>query len=326
MGAASSFTYDSIERARLAIQSLGGCEHLLTAAARSALTQQFHSDLLHEKISVSNALNAGIEKIYAELERTVGTKSAADCSLVSTFSVLEHENRRWTKVAENSLRDLGCGGNLALDTLSNAALAWSSGVGSLLKESIRVDIWKDNPTLTTKITSLPVAYSSHCHSAVRQIGSVRVGLSADALLGSVNLAREHFARVIDTLPGFLTPALGIEPHRPPVEVRLYGVQHQELASLRDVGDPQDTVALVEKSPSATTAGRVLDMLNLVPQVNCAAKLSGRDEILKPTTRMLEAMLDLVGLVPTNKLAFWPVHRLHLLAFLRRSGKRQAPDT
>jgi hypothetical protein len=86
-------------------------------------------------------------------------------------------------------------------------------------------------------------------------------------------------------------------------MRLYVVQQAELSEPPDIINPQNIDELIEKSPAAGAAERVLDMLRLIPQVNASAKLSGRSDILKPTTRMIEATVDLVALVPSNKAAF-----------------------
>jgi hypothetical protein len=45
------------------------------------------------------------------------------------------------------------------------------------------------------------------------------------------------------------------------------------------------------------------MLHLIHQVNETARLNGREDVFTPTNKMFEAVIELNGMVPTNKLVF-----------------------
>ena len=86
-----------------------------------------------------------------------------------------------------------------------------------------------------------------------------------------------------------------QPSSPPIPKRLYVVQQAELSASPGIIDPENVADLVERSPAA-------------------------GEIFKFTTRVYEASVDLVDLVPTNKSAFGDFIDCIYLVFYEGAGK------
>ena len=226
----------------------------------------------------------------------------ANRNFLASVSHLTRQVRDWAKLAEDAVSGL-TSSRLSSELFAKAHETWAAGTTSLLKGGTERGLWADNAAFGLRIASLPTAYSSFCQTALRALGGADDKRTMNALIGSVNLAELHFTRASEILPSVLEPP--IERHRQgePGPMRLYVVQHADLAAVPTIEDPENVTELVRKSPAAGAAAQVLEMLRLIPQVNSAAKISGRGEILKPTTRMIEAMLDLVALVPSNRAAF-----------------------
>ncbi len=224
-------------------------------------------------------------------------------TVLDSIAHLSRQTRDWARLADYAVLSGASGSRLDFDIFARAQGAWAAGVTSLLEGNLKGGLSTGASAVGSRIMSLSEAYSSFCMGALRDLGRANDKGIADALLGSLNLAEQHFARAAEAIPPMIESQLEPELPNPAIPMRLYLVQGVEISASAGISDPQDVGELVEKSAAARAAARVLDMLRLIPQVNASAKLSGKSEILKPTTRMIEATVDLVALVPSNKSAF-----------------------
>jgi hypothetical protein len=95
-------------------------------------------------------------------------------------------------------------------------------------------------------------------------------------------------------------------------------QRQELVEADQIIEPEDTEEARSKSITATKTELARQAVELVTRINEAAKLAGLpEEVFKPTTRMIQAAVDLQHLVPSNQLAFG--HFLDCLYFILYEG-------
>jgi len=174
---------------------------------------------------------------------------------------------------------------------------------SLLARAQELALWDRNPIIGARLASIPATYASFCESTQRQLSLARETHLKNALSGSILLAERHLLGSIDTITPFIPLSPGPPRYFPTVPLRLYTVQKEELEAAETLEYPNDPEELAQHSPAAISSDDVSLMLHLIHHVNETARLNGREDVFTPTNKMFEAVIDLNGIVPTNKLVF-----------------------
>lgn len=269
----------------------------------------------HRRQGIINS--AEVEKILERYHREQMSMAAQAGRIAQeSTSYLNRQLREWDRLAKDAVRQF--------DTLapmfSKAHSTWAAGMESFLKMGGEDGLSAANLALRARVDSLSSAYSTFCDRALRDLGYSSNERDSAMLLGSVNLAGHHFSKAAEVIRPLVTGSIEMVTPSQPVPLRLYEVQKDELSASSVIENPEDIVELTSISPAADTAARVLKMLRLIPEVNQSAQLTGRPETIKTTSRMFEAAMDLVGLVPMNKSAFADfIDRLYWL-FYEGAGK------
>ena len=293
---------------RLTAERLQLHDSLMGGAARLAAERlQLHDSLMggaarlaKERLQLHESLMGGAARLAAEqLRMHDNLIGGAARQAAERFQLnIDHQFDSWKKIDQVLGIDSR---NMAL--LQRAHETWTVGIHSLLKRTIEAGIWENNPSLGLRISSLPAVYTSFCRSTGRNLRLTQNGHLTKALEGSLVLAEDHLLKSIEIISPLLRREIEPEPLSSLRATRLYQVQQTELSAAPEIQDAQNLDELVGISEAAASEADVLKMLQLIPEVNCAAKLLGHEDIFKPTSRMLEAFTDLFGLVPTNKIEF-----------------------
>lgn len=123
---------------------------------------------------------------------------------------------------------------------------------------------------------------------------------ATALRASLHLAEQQLLGTIDGFDSIVALPVDDAPPGDPRSLPALRAQLRELLAAEPIADEEDELLLQALSPTAALACRARVVTRLIVQCNEAAKIAGREEIFKPTTRLLEAFGDFAWLVATNK--------------------------
>jgi hypothetical protein len=187
--------------------------------------------------------------------------------------------------------------------MERAQTSYDLATKSILARAQELALWARNPMIGARLASIPAAYASFCESAGRQLSLASETHLKNALSGSLLLAERHLLGSIDAIAPFIPQSPGPPPLPPTVPLRLYRVQKEELEASDTLEYSDDPEELAQHSPAAISSEDVSLMLHLIHQVNETARLNGREDVFTPTNKMFEAVIELNGMVPTNKLVF-----------------------
>lgn len=184
-----------------------------------------------------------------------------------------------------------------------SVLAWNEGVSRTLAQIRGVGILNDNEALAVRIMSPSFEYASFIDRTVRKIKKLNQDSTARALQASLILTESQFSHISDFTTSVITPQIEIIAPIAVRSLRLPKVQQMELLRSTEINDDPVEEDLYDASPAAKTASVAQGVIRLVTHTNDLCALHETDAIFKPTTRFIEAVADIVWLLPTDRRGF-----------------------
>jgi hypothetical protein len=193
---------------------------------------------------------------------------------------------------------------LSIPQFSSVASAWNLAGTGMANHMREIGLFAQRETLAARLFTASSTYTAFVQRTADRLAAATTPETASILRGSLSLAENQFLGITDGLSDVLAVP---DDDDEPSSVRDLAApfdQQEELLTLGNIGDEQDTQALIELCPTAQTVERSKRMLQLVTQCNEASRSSPIGaEIFKPTTRLLEVFHDLPWLTVTDRSRF-----------------------
>ena len=222
----------------------------------------------------------------------------------ATLSTLTVDFEQHMRSSENMWTRLHATNHSYASLITEAQRTWERSLLLPLTKASEIGLTRDHAALAAQMSELPSVFSSFCERTWKDMKRVRNEQTADALTHSVSLANRQMGAITGTLSDFLAVPADASAIPTPPAMRLFTVQQEELLARQATRKTDRAEFAFEHDPPSTrTAAKVVEMLELLTNVNQTAQLKSRDEMFKPTTRMMSSAFRIVLLVPTNRVLF-----------------------
>ena len=240
--------------------------------------------------------------ILAGMEKTIeATKFTAMKSMLD----LHELDAAWKNLIDSDSIISNKLSQLNTKTLATHSV-WGVGVTSLATKLSSQNIFEARPDLAKNLFEASKAYTDFVSSTTIKLEQTSNKDVLKALSASLFLTNKQYLSTTETLLDFTTDIDDVnEDVSEPKKLNLFDVQQEELITSARAAEV-DEQELIEQSSTNKLFGKVMIVLGLISKCNEACKLSGRPEIFKPTTRMLEAFSQMPMLVATDKLSLGSV--------------------
>jgi hypothetical protein len=210
-------------------------------------------------------------------------------------------------------------------TLGSALLSWSYGVEQALQRFRQAGMLEQGHPLVLRVLDSTEAFTAFAETTTRRLSRAGTRERAVILGGSLRLAQDELLTGLAALSPMVSVPEDAPPALVPRALRLPAVQQAELLAADDrvavaAAAEAGPASLVEWSPAAAAAQRAYAVLRLITACNEAAQISGREAVFKPTTRLLEAFIDLPQSVATSKPRLAEVVDALFFVFYEGAGK------
>lgn len=188
--------------------------------------------------------------------------------------------------------------------IHEAALGWEAGIAVALNRFKEANILINNEPLALRLLSPSCEFASFVEFTDRKLyKSVENSSMERALKASLSLSESQFLDISDILSSVVSPDIDIIAPSPIRPLRVPRTQQRELIRAPKISDVEDEELLISLSPTAEIARIARDMIRMVTGCNEQFSAEGKQEMFKPTTRFVEASVEILWLVASDKHSF-----------------------
>ena len=183
-----------------------------------------------------------------------------------------------------------------------ASSAWRESMELTLRKFTEIDLVNRNEALAQRLLAPHrnfVAFSQHTAERIEEAESEN---EVQSLQASLELADTQLIATSENLSDILAiPDDNIIVSAEPKLILFYEQQQEIVDQVRS--EHEDPSVLFATTNVAQVAANAHKVTSLIVKCNRVARTSGKDEIFKPTTKVLEVFSDLPLLLPTTENSF-----------------------
>jgi hypothetical protein len=188
--------------------------------------------------------------------------------------------------------------------IHEAALYWEKGVAQAVYHLREMGIFERSEPFAMRLLQPSSEYAFFIESTSQRLNSIGEDIIKEkALTASLYMTKSQYIGINDLLSTVITPDVEIISPSPIRPLILPRVQRGELLRGPEIGDVEDEEDLVRLSPAAGAAATARNILFMVTGCNEESMASGKPAVFKTTTKFVEAVTDMMWLLPHNKHTF-----------------------
>lgn len=247
----------------------------------------------------------GVRRIAEQMLAAQTMADRLGKELGPTVTALSEQATKWQAVVGPAVRQLDELKSMRphLAGLADSLVAWESTSTKLARCCADAGLIANRVTLAERLFVPSNTFAKFARETVSRIEQVADERHVWALGTSLQLAQEQLIATTDALGAFVVTPVDDDDVSASYELLSPYVQQEELLVAVEEIDEENQSALVEASPAANAVDLSRRVLTTIATCNEARKVSGDEEIFKPTTRLLEVYADMPWLIPTNKATF-----------------------
>jgi hypothetical protein len=185
-----------------------------------------------------------------------------------------------------------------------AALYWETEISQTMAHLKEMNILERNEPLAIRLLQPSMAYASFIESTFKKVNNIGEDtIGEKALMASLCVTESQFSGINDLLSTVISPEIEIISPSPVRSLRLPRIQQIELLRSPEMEEVEDEEDIVRLSPAAGAAALTRAVLRMVTGCNEENLASGKQEVFKTTTRFVEAVADMIWLLPHDKRTF-----------------------
>jgi hypothetical protein len=185
-----------------------------------------------------------------------------------------------------------------------AALYWETEVSQALAYLKEMNILERNEPLAIRLLQPSIEYASFIESTSKKMNNIGEDtIREKALMASLYMTESQLSGINDLLSTVISPEIEIISPSPIRPLRLPRIQQMELLRSPEIGEVKHEEDIIRLSPAAYAAAVTRAVLHMVTGCNEQNLASGKKEVFKTTTRFVEAVADMIWLLPHDKCTF-----------------------
>lgn len=249
--------------------------------------------------------SAGIQQIVAQMKATQEMASRLGADYRASLKVVDEQARTWQQLIQPAvlrLQELQVASR-HIAGLADCAVAWESSATRLALRLNDIGMIAQKVHLSARLFAPSGVFTAFARDTIARIENARSDQVAWALDTSLRLAEEQLISTTETLDAVVAPPEDEEEVSELRELQSPYIQQEELVGTAGTLGEEDTHSLIEASPAANAVDLSRNLLNSLATCNEAGKVTGAEEIFKPTTKLLEVYVDMPWLLPLEKKSF-----------------------
>lgn len=261
-------------------------------------------------MSVLNSMRPPLH-LFTDIQRindTVARFNQFSTSLKPLLEMVENQRRLWGHLSR-PISEVMAQFNAyqAYQNELSSRLRFSSQLGDMssLKrhfEYLSATIPQRQP-LFSRLLLPQVNFTEFVAKTVQRIESAENLAERNALAASLRVTEEQLVDEEETLTAIIATPTDSDAPALPRSQNVPLLQQDELLLLPDVDSEADLEIIIRASPRARATQLAQRVLKLIVNCNDAAKIAGKKEFFKPTTRLMEAFADVPWIAPVDKVTF-----------------------
>lgn len=179
-----------------------------------------------------------------------------------------------------------------IEVLSTSAMIWNTNVSTIIQKLSAESLFLSHPLLTEQLMKPYRYWDDFLQATIKNLSQVDTGRISDALKGSLIIAQKQIVSSTSQLEAIIEEPEDQDEAYSEVSLNILELQRDELLASSTVLTNANYKLLLALSPTARFAKQARGVLALVVKCNNQAKLQGKEEIFKPTTKLLESYNNL----------------------------------
>jgi hypothetical protein len=176
--------------------------------------------------------------------------------------------------------------------LRTSALVWNTSISTAIQKLSSENLFFSHPLLAEQLMEPYRYWDNFLQTTIKDLSQVDVGRISDALKGSLIIAQKQIVSSTSQLEAIIEEPEDEDEAYSEISLNVLELQRDELLASNAVLANANYRTLVTLSPTAGLAKQARRILAHVVKCNNKAKLQGKEEIFKPTTRLLESYNNL----------------------------------
>jgi len=270
-----------------------------TLRMSESVTSKFLSDMARER----EQLMLGTKTIAEQFQYNQDLISQHLSSYKNTAQLIQDDYER-LRMFVNPAKEVMDQIRSSVLGIGEAALYWETGISQAVAQLKDMSIFKNNEQLAIRLLQPSVEYASFIEATAQRLKGIGEDtIREKALMASLYMTESQFIDINDLLSSVITPEIEIIHPSPIRPLRLPRIQQVELLCVPEIGDVGDEENLIRLSPAASAAATTRTVMQMVTTCNEEHLSSGKQEVFKTTTRFVEAVTDMMWLLPHDKRTF-----------------------
>lgn len=210
------------------------------------------------------------------------------------------ESNQWSELIANISPNLPI---FDLQAASLSATIWQESLSEMAESMGRISLIDSLPKISTHLLIPHQMYSSFSRSIISEIENNTDGRIAERLSGALYLAEEQIVSSTEIMSGFLAEFDSADNADIATEeplVNIFENQKSQLLQSGEISQAETVGDLILFSYSARNNSRARKVTQCLVRCNHTARVSGKREIFKPTTKLLDAFNKLPWISATNE--------------------------
>jgi len=247
----------------------------------------------------------GIERMLAQMQATQEMASRLSERFHVSLQGLDEQTRTWQQMVQPAIMNLEKSQAVLRHAagLADSFVAWESSATRLASRLNDIGLIAQKAHLSARLFAPSGVFTAFARDTIARIENARSDQVAWALDTSLRLAEEQLISTTETLDAVVAPPEDEEEVSELRELQSPYIQQEELVGTAETLEEEDTHSLIEASPAANAVDLSRNLLNSIATCNEAGKVTGAEEIFKPTTKLLEVYVDMPWLLPLEKKSF-----------------------
>jgi len=247
----------------------------------------------------------GVQRMIAQMQASQQMANHLTRDYRSSIASLHEQADQWKSLVVPAIRQLHDlkAVSAHVTSLADSFVAWESSATRLAQRVNEIGLIAQRAQLAARLFAPSAVFTAFTNDTFAEIESAKNQRQAWALETSLQLAEEQLIATTDALGTAIAAPTDDDEVSETRELRSPYVQQIELLDAVEGADTEDAATLIDASPAASAVDLSRNILTMVVTCNEARKISGAEEIFKPTTKLLEVYTDMPWLMPVDKRSF-----------------------
>ncbi len=176
--------------------------------------------------------------------------------------------------------------------LRTSGLIWNTSISTAIQKLTDMSLFSSHPLLAEQLIEPYRYWDDFFRTTQKDLSQVGIGHISVALQGSLIIAQQQIASSTSQLEAMIREPEDEDEAHSKISLNVLELQRDELLANNAFRANTSYRTLLTLSPTAHLAKQVSRILALVVKCNNEAKLQGKEEIFKPTTKLLESYNNL----------------------------------